>query len=79
MEEEYIKSPKGKKLDRLRVWASEHRISLYGKVKEKFSADQNNVGYMQFGSTRKSSKLYLVDNDGIYVWRGIRNGWDKLV
>lgn len=73
MEEDYPRSHKKRMMAKLRLWASENQIKLYGKVKETSSE-----GYMQYGSTRYSNKFYLVDRDGIYTWRGFEKGWKKL-
>lgn len=61
-------------MTKLRIWASENKVTLYGKVNGNATG-----GYTQNGATRKGTKLYLVDRDGIYSWGGIKNGWKKVV
>lgn len=73
LEEYYPRSHKERMMSKLRMWASENRIKLHGTVKETATE-----GFMQHGHTRHSDKLYLVDKEGIYTWRGHVKGWRKL-
>lgn len=71
MEEITFRSRKQKLMRKLRFWASDNNIELYGTVKE---ARGGTDGYMQNGSTRKGTKIYCVNESGIYVWGG-EKGW----
>ena len=70
MEEILFRGRKHQLMTKLRVWASENRITLYGKVSK-----TGTKRFMQNGSTRKGTKLYCIDDDGIYSWGGIHKGW----
>lgn len=61
-------------MTKLRAWASERGITLYGKVKE-----APDGGYMQWGHTHNGSRFYLVDKDDIYRWGGMLEGWKPMV
>lgn len=72
MEETVDRNRKAKMMTRLRLWASDNGIELYGTIKE---AREGITGYMQNGSTRQGTKLYGVNDYRIYVWCGKDKGW----